>query len=149
MPASTPIDEEVREKFFGRCVILNGLMSKPELNGVVATVGEWHEAKHRFAVHSIRISGPLLLKPSNLSLASPEQEASDREDTLQALADRVRHLKERHLACPVNAEDHASVLSSAIDDVYYVRVTAASHTRSPHPVLPCCTHAPALQPHQP
>lgn len=125
-PANTSVDDEVRERFFGRCVILCGLMSRPELNGVVATVGEWYEVKRRFAVHSIQIDGPLLLKPSNLSLASEEQEAADRDDTQQALADRVRHLKEHHLACPVDAKE--SELSNAVDNVYYVRVIAPSHT---------------------
>ena len=59
-------DEKMRA-LIGSRLVVDGLKSKPELNGRRALATQWHAVKGRYAVRIDGLDEPLLLKPENLS----------------------------------------------------------------------------------
>lgn len=60
-------EKERRGMINQRCIV-EGLTSKPELNGRLGTVTDWFPSKGRFAVKLEAVTAPLLLKPHNVQL---------------------------------------------------------------------------------
>ena len=93
----TPEPPPVDEVLAGKCVVLSGITSKPMLNGRIATVGEYNRQKGRYHVLSVTPRRgdvgssecyevlSVSLKAENLTEATKEQEAQDRELTRRAL----------------------------------------------------------------
>lgn len=73
MATNTTTDNEQQQTFsIGERVVLHNISSRPELNGAVATVIEWHEESKRFAV---QLDGGEAIKIKPSRLARPQAEA--------------------------------------------------------------------------
>lgn len=62
------------QDFEGQCVVLQGIIAKPELNGERAEVVEWIEEKGRWVCQLIRRDEQVNLKPANLTWDRVEAE---------------------------------------------------------------------------
>lgn len=97
-PASPTSDNDGIPALAGKCVVLSGLTTG--LNGKVATVGEYSKAHDHFQVLALEKSSAgrieviaTSLTPDNMTEATAEQEAADRESTREALDAHAAHLE--------------------------------------------------------
>ena len=108
MPEVEPDADGEQRRLQGKTVVIDGLVSRPDLNGLVATVGDFHEAKKRYTVHTVGPPRSVLLKPINLVQATEAQEAEDRLATRDALDAECAALARLLDAAPPLAEESAA-----------------------------------------